>query len=315
MKKIIITGGLGYLGSHLSRRLIKEGFDVIILDNYFTNICKKIEGTKIIKCDITNYKRLKKIKLKNIHAVLHLAAQSSGPKSIEFPDLDVKLNILATVNILKFCKKNKIKKFMFASSFTVYGDPKKSQILKENDLCQPKSLYGISKHTCEEYIKILCKKYFISWNIIRMFNIYGPGQDLSRRDQGIVSIYLSYIKDGNYLPIKGSLSRFRDLIYIDDVVEAWIKCLKNKKGKNEIFNLGSGKKTFIKEIINEIILIYGKIGKIKIKKITPTPGDITGCYANMTKIKKKVNFKPKISFKKGIRLFKHWADKQSNRNS
>ncbi len=311
MKTIIITGGLGYLGSHLTKKLINEGYKVIIFDNFFTNTCSKIKGSKVIKCDITNYRNLNKIKLKNIHAVLHLAAQSSGPKSIEFPDLDVRLNILGTVNILKYCKENKIKNFLFASSFTVYGDPIKSQILKEKDSCYPKSLYGISKHTCEQYIKILCKKYSINWSIIRMFNVYGPGQDLSRRDQGIVSIYLSYIKEGNYLPIKGSLNRFRDLIYIDDVVDAWVKCLKNRKYKNEIYNLGSGKKTFIKEIIDEIILVYGKTGKVKIKKIAPTPGDINGCYASIKNISKKINFKPKISFKKGIRLFKDWADSQS----
>ncbi len=310
MKTIIITGGLGYLGSHLAKRLINEGFNVIIFDNYFTNVNSKIKGSKIIKCDITNYKSLEKIKLKKIYAVLHLAAQSSGPKSIEFPDLDVRLNILGTVNILKYCNKFKIKKFLFASSFTVYGDPIKSEVLKEKDSCKPKSLYGISKHTCEQYIKILCNKYSINWNIVRMFNVYGPGQDLARRDQGIVSIYLSYIKHGNYLPVKGSLSRFRDLIYIDDVVDAWVKCLKNKKYKNRIFNLGSGKKTFIREIIREIILIYEKVGKVKIKKVKSTPGDIKGCYADITNIKK-IGFKPKISFKKGIRLFKEWADKKS----
>ena len=310
MKKIIITGGLGYLGSNIAKRLIKEGFEVIILDNFLSNTCNKVLRSKIIKCDITNYDKLKKIKQKNIYAVLHLAAQSSGPKSIENPDLDVKLNILGTVNVLKFCKENKIKKFIFASSFTVYGDPKSSVMLKESDECRPKSLYGISKYTCEQYIKILCKKYSINWIILRMFNVYGPGQDLNRKDQGIVSIYLSYIKDGNYLPVKGSLKRFRDLIYLDDVVSAWIICLKKNKIKNQIFNLGSGKKTYIGDLINEIIKIYDKKGKVRIKQIEPTHGDIKGCYANISLIKKKLNFYPKFSLKRGLDLFKSWADKK-----
>ena len=309
MKKIIITGGLGYLGSNIAKRLTKEGFEVIILDNFLSNTCKKVLRTKIIKCDITNYNKLRKIKQKNIYAVLHLAAQSSGPKSIENPDLDVKLNILGTVNVLKFCKEKKIKKFIFASSFTVYGDPKSSVMLKESDECRPKSLYGISKYTCEQYIKILCKKYSINWTILRMFNVYGPGQDLSRKDQGIVSIYLSYIKDGNYLPVKGSLKRFRDLIYLDDVVSAWILCLKNNKIKNQIFNLGSGKKTYIRDLINEIIKIYDKKGKVRIQQTESTHGDIKGCYANISLIQKKLNFYPKFSLKQGLDLFKSWADK------
>ena len=100
------------------------------------------------------------------------------------------------------------------------------------------------------------------------------------------------------------------LIYLDDVVEAWIKCLKNNKIKNQIFNLGSGKKTYIKDLINEIIKIYNKQGKVKIKKIGSTHGDIKGCYANIDSIQKKLNFYPRFTLKRGLGLFKSWADKK-----
>ena len=308
MKKVIITGGLGYIGSLLTEKLIKQKYKVFVFDNFFTSIKKKIKGAHFIKCDITNINQLNKIKIKNADCILHLAAQSSGPKSFEMPEQDIKINVLGTLNMIKFCKKNSIKKFIFASSFTVYGDTSKKEKLSEDDICQPKSFYAISKLTAEKYVKNLCEKFKIKWNILRMINVYGPGQDLSRNDQGIVSIYLNYIKNSNYLPVKGSLKRFRDLVYIEDVLEAWIKCLKDKKNSNQIFNVGSGKKIFIKEIINEIIFLYKKEKKMKVREIAGTPGDIKGCYADTSKISKLLKFKPKFSFTKGIREFKYWAD-------
>ena len=112
MKKIIITGGLGYIGSQIAKKLIKKKYKVIILDNFLTNTSKKIEGAEIIKCDITSFENLSKIKIEEADAILHLAAQSSGPNSYNNPELDIKINVLGTVNIINFCKKNKIKKFI-----------------------------------------------------------------------------------------------------------------------------------------------------------------------------------------------------------
>ena len=307
MKKIIITGCLGYIGSKIAKKLIKKKYKEIILDNFLTNTSKKIEGAEIIKCDITSFENLSKIKIEEADAILHLAAQSSGPNSYNNPELDIKINVLGTVNIINFCKKNKIKKFIYASSFTVYGD-NKNEILDENCECNPKSFYAISKYASEKYLQLLCNKFSIKWNILRMFNVYGPGQDISRADQGIVSIYLNYIKNQNTLPVKGSLERFRDPIFIDDVVDAWIICLEDKENFNQIFNLGSGEKIYVKEMIDEIVKLYKKQDIIKINVVDSTPGDIGGCYANIKKINKLLLFSPKIKFREGIKLFKNWAD-------
>tara|TARA_B100001540_G_C15804939_1_gene641640 strand:- start:107 stop:1039 length:933 start_codon:yes stop_codon:yes gene_type:complete len=308
MKKVIITGGLGYIGSLLTKRLIEKNYKVVILDNFLTNTTKYIKGTELIKCDITNPKDLSRIKIKNSSAILHLAAQSSGPNSYNNPNLDININVLGTVNLINFCKSNNIKKFIYASSFTVYGDNEDHEMLDEKCICNPKSFYAISKYASEKYLQLLCEKFSIKWNILRMFNVYGPGQDMSRTDQGIVSIYLNYIKNKNTLPVKGSLKRFRDLIFIDDVIDAWVLCLEDKKNFNQIFNLGSGEKIYVKKMIHEIIKLYKKQKKMKIKVIESTPGDIMGCYANIKKIKKSLSFAPKIKFQEGIRLFKKWVD-------
>lgn len=310
MKKILITGGLGLIGSCIAKKLLNEGYQVILLDNYSTNIDTAINNCQIIKVDITNLAQLQKILIEDIYAVLHLAGQSSGPKSYDYPELDAHINIIGTLNILRFCNINNIKRFIFASTFTVYGEPKGKEVLSENDICEPKSIYGISKLACENYIKILASKYKLNYQILRMFNVYGPGQDLSRKDQGMASIFLSYVREGNQVPVMGSLDRFRDLIYIDDVVEGWIACIKDEKNINQIYNLGSGKKSFIGELINQIIDVEGKNGEVKVNVVDGTPGDVKGCYANISKIKSQLNFEPKITLKEGLEKFKLWADQK-----
>ena len=308
MSKILITGGLGLIGSSITERLIADGYDVILLDNFSTNVQSKMKKCEIIKVDITNLKELNKIKISGVSTILHLAGQSSGPKSYDYPELDANINIVGTLNILRFCETNKIKRIIFASTFTVYGDPIDKEILNESDVCNPKSIYGISKLACENYIKILAPKYGLNYDILRMFNVYGPGQDLKRKDQGMVSIFLSYVREGNHVPVMGSLNRYRDLIYIDDVVDCWILCLKNKSYTNEIYNLGSGKKSFIGEMINDIIYVENKVGKVKVEEVGATPGDLKGCFADISKIKNNLGFKPQTNLKEGLQKFKAWAD-------
>jgi len=307
-KKIIITGGLGFIGSKLIKKLIKN-YKIIVLDNFYTSSIKKIEGTRIIKCDLTNYNLLKKINIKNVYCVVHLAGQSSGPRSFQIPELDLKLNLLSTINVVNFCKLNKIKKIIFSSSFTVYGDVKNKQKLSENEKCDPKSFYAISKYASEKYLIQLCHKYKIGWNILRFFNVYGPGQDLSRTDQGIVSIFLDLIRNNNKIAVKGSLNRFRDLIYIDDVINSIFLLIRDKKNLNEIYNIGTGKKTTIKDLIKKISKLYKKEKKLKISFSKPTPGDLLGCYADIGKAKKHLGFKPSIDLDKGLLFFKDWAEK------
>ena len=302
-KKIIITGGLGFIGSKLIKKLIKN-YKIIVLDNFYTSSIKKIEGTRIIKCDLTNYNLLKKINIKNVYCVVHLAGQSSVPRSFQIPELDLKLNLLSTINVVNFCKLNKIKKIIFSSSFTVYGDVKNKQKLSENEKCDPKSFYAISKYASEKYLIQLCHKYKIGWNILRFFNVYGPGQDLSRTDQGIVSIFLDLIRNNNKIAVKGSLNRFRDLIYIDDVINSIFLLISDKKHLNEIYNIGTGKKTTIKDLIKKISKLYKKEKKLKISFSKPTPGDLLGCYADIGKAKKHLGFKPSIDLDKGLLFLK-----------
>lgn len=306
-KKLIITGGLGFIGQKLIQEISKN-YEIFIIDKFKNKPNKIPKNIKVINCDLTNLKKLSKVKLKKIDCIIHLAGQSSGPRSYLIPELDLKLNLTSTVNIMNFANKNKIKKIVFTSTFTVYGDSKNEQ-LSELEKCDPKSFYAISKYASEKYVIKLGEKYKIKWNILRLFNVYGPGQDLSRKDQGLVSIFLDLIRNNNKINVNGSLKRFRDLVYIDDVIQSLVLVIKDTRNPNQIYNVGSGTKTSIKNLISYLAEIFKKKNLLKINISGSTPGDMLGCYANISKIKKDLGYKPRVKLNKGIKLFRDWAEK------
>lgn len=304
--RILITGGMGYIGSNLVKALQKKNHNIVIIDNLSTSIVKKLKDIECINVDITTFDDLVyKLKGHNFDVVLHLAAQSSGPASFKDPERDLKINILGTLNIIRLCDYLKIPRIIFASSFTVYGDNHANEVFSESLPCEPKSLYGVGKLTGEQYLKVYAEKLGVSWNILRMFNVYGPGQDLSRKDQGIVSIFLSYVREGNYIPLQGRVDRFRDFVYIDDVVSGWILCLQ-KNIPNQIFNIGSGTKTTIKQLIDALAQLHKK--QMNIEVVGSTPGDILGCYADISKARNLLGYNPQYQLERGLINFKNWAD-------
>ena len=305
---VLITGGNGFLGSNLTRKFLEHGHSVIVIDIKKNKFSLKNSKAKFVKCDLTNFISLNKIKInKKIDVILHCAGQPSAALSFVDPERDLKLNIQATLNILRYAGKIKVKKFIFASTFNVYEENNLLAKLKETSPCKPKSLYAISKLAAENYVKCLCEKNNVSWNILRMFNIYGPGQDPTNKSLGMINIFLNMAMNSNEINVKGSLNRFRDFIYIDDVIDVWFKLAKSKKRVNKIYNLGTGKKTSINELLNLIINLLDK--KIIIKESKGTPGDFNGCYANINELEKDINFSPKINLKKGLSLFHKWSQK------
>jgi UDP-glucose 4-epimerase len=306
--RLLITGGMGYIGTNLIKSFQKKNYSIVVIDNLSTSVLKSTTEFECVTADITLFDDLiSKLKGYTFDAVLHLAAQSSGPASFKNPELDLKINILGTLNIIRLCEILSIPRIIFASSFTVYGDNLNEEMLSETMPCNPKSLYGIGKLTGEQYCKVYGEKLGLKWNALRMFNVYGPGQDLSRKDQGLVSIFMSYAQEGNVIPMQGSPERFRDLVYIDDIVEGWNKCLESTV-YNEVFNIGSGVKTTFKALVNEIGSQFKK--DILIDVVGQTPGDMMGCYADITKAKEKLAYSPKYGLTEGLSLFKNWMDTQ-----
>lgn len=306
---IIITGGTGFLGSKLAEKFIKKGHKVTIIDinkniSYYRK--KYLKKTKFYLADITSINSLTKLKFKKNSVLLHCAGQPSAALSFSDPESDMKKNIVGMLNIINLAKLNKFKKIIFASTFNVYKENNKLPKLKETSLCEPKSLLSVSKLAAENYLKIYSTHLGIKWNILRMFNVYGPGQDPNNPNLGMISIFLNMAKKKDIINVKGSLKRFRDFIYIDDVVDAWYKLALDKNNINQTYNLGSGKKTTIEQLFNIISAIIKK--KLIIKEEKGTPGDFIGCYADVNKIKKDIKFIPKTDLITGLRKFNIWLN-------
>lgn len=295
--KVLITGGAGFIGSKLSKRLIQLNYEVIIIDNLSTGIKKNIpKESRFIKGDLSIDNVYKKIP-NDIRYIFHFAAQSSGEISFEDPEYDLRCNVLSTLKILNWSKKNKIKRLIFSSSMNIYGNVDDKKI-DENYPANPISFYGIGKYSSEKYIKIY-SELGVKSTILRFFNIYGPGQNLDNLKQGMISIYLSYILKNKVLKIKGSLNRFRDFVYIDDLLDACIKALKENNNLS-LYNVCSNRKITVKKLIKIIFQVMNiKNYKYYVEKGTPL--DQFGIYGNNKKIYNDLKWKPKISLEEGIR--------------
>lgn len=297
-KKILITGGAGFIGSHLVKSLDFRKFDIFVVDNLSTGNKKNLPANvKFLKLDCSNKSIIKRLENINFDCVYHLAGQSSGEYSFYEPFEDFSSNLLGTINVIKLCLKTTKKRIIFTSSMSVYGNYIKA--VTELDKCNPKSFYGLSKLSSENYIKFFTKKK-LKYTILRLFNIYGPGQNFDNKLQGMVSIYLDQALKNKRINIKGPKDRYRDFVYINDVIEILNKTRIRKEAINNTFNVGSGKKTKVHELI-KIISNNLNLKKNSIKYIHSTPDDTFGIYSNKSKIKKFLRKEKFINLKEGIK--------------
>ena len=294
MKKYLITGGCGFIGQHLARRLLKSKCSIDIIDLPGKKNLIKSKNIKLIKADISNYKTFNSLNSK-YNIAFHLAAQTSSRLSEINTKQDIESNIIGSYNFCKWAKYRKPRRVVFSSSMSVYG--KIANNVKEENICDPQSIYGLSKFYSEKLFQRLKEKK-IKVTIFRLFNIYGPGQDLKNLYQGMFSIYLSQALKKKSIDITGSLNRYRDFVYIDDAVSGLLVNPKNKK--NWIMNLGTGVKIKVKDVIK---IIKKELGnkKIKVRTKSSYSEDTWGSYANPSKLKSE-GWRPKYNFSKGARL-------------
>jgi UDP-glucose 4-epimerase len=307
--KYLVTGNAGFIGSAVATALINKNHIVYGIDNLSTGFNKNInKKVKFIKGDFSDDKIIKKLNGLKFDAVLHIGGQSSGEISYENPEYDLQTNTLSTLKLLQLCLKNKCKKFIYASSMSVYGESGNKEKFSEDDELNPRSFYAISKLASEKYLKLFSNQFGINYVSLRYFNVYGPGQNLENMKQGMVSIYLRQFLDDKIdkVVVKGDIKRFRDLIYIDDVVNITIQSLINNKFNNQIINVGTGKKITVAKILE---LIKKEIGYKKIEIAKATPGDQFGIYANNKKLKSLYRGSL-LSFDEGLKKMIDWIKKK-----
>lgn len=308
MDKILITGVAGFIGSHVAHRFLKEGYYVFGVDDLSSGKIENIPtGVDFIQGDLALAATTAKLP-RDCSKILHLAGQSSGEISFDDPVADMAKNTLSTLNLIRFGIENRIERIVYASSMSVYGAVENAPISEGRD-CRPLSCYGVGKHAAEGYLRVYMNK--LPFVILRMFNVYGPGQDMSNLRQGMVSIYLAQALAKGRIEVKGSVERFRDLIYIDDVVEAWLRAATCSSALGRTFNVGTGIRTTVGELLDSICsLVPGSSYYIH----GATPGDQSGIYADITELNKCLSLNSFTSLDEGLRAFTNWASKMENQH-
>ena len=299
--EILITGGAGFIGRHLVKLLLEKGEQVTIFDSFSNSTKKQIssiikKGVKVIEGDIRNLSSINEA-TKNKDIVVHLAAKISVVDSINNPAETFEVNVDGTKNILSACKKNNIKKLIVASSAAVYGESSPNTKLTENSVTNPISPYGESKIKMEEEIKEFTKENNIDVIILRIFNIYGIGQ--TPEYAGVITKFLEKISENNPLEIFGDGLQTRDFVSVNDVVNSMYNAI--QYGKNETFNIATGKAITIKELAEKMIAMSGK--KIDIKYLERKKGEIRHSYADISKAKEMIGYSPKFDLDKIKELF------------
>ncbi len=286
MKKILITGGAGFIGHHLANQLIKLNYRVNILDNLSTgkknNIPKK---SKFYQGDVNNNNVLNNAS-SNCKYIFHLAACTELQKSIISPDKTIKDNVISTLNVIKICIKKKIK-LIFASSCSIYDLNAKTSLVESKNI-NPENPYAMSKFFSEELIRYYSKNFKLNYQILRFFNVFGKGQNSNSDYAAVIPKFIDSAKKNNFLLLNNGGSQTRDFVHVNDIVNALILS-KNVK-KNLTLNIGSGKSTKIKDLA-KMVVKHLNCGKIKMG--LKLKSDAKYSCANIGKAKRELGFYPK----------------------
>jgi len=298
-KLIVITGGAGFIGSHLAWELSKEN-EVIVIDNLYTGKEENVPpGAKLIKADIRDYESIAEL-ISNADYVFHEAAQVSVVESVRDPVFTEEVNVIGTLNILKALL-NGHGKLVFASSAAVYGD-NPNLPLKESERPKPLSPYGVTKATAEEYLRVYHELYGVPTVALRYFNVFGPRQSANQY-AGVISIFINHALAGEPLVIFGDGKQTRDFIYVKDVVKANLLVAESKRANGRVFNVATGRQTTILELAMKIIEITGSNSSVLFDK--PRPGDIRHSLADISEIRK-LGFEPEFSLEEGLKRTVEW---------
>lgn len=268
--KVLVTGGAGFIGSHVVDKLIKENCQVVIVDNLSTGLQENIHTTaNFVKMDIRSNQLLELFIEEKFDYVIHLAAQTMVHKSLEMPDYDCDVNISGTVNILEACRKTNVKRVVFSSTAAVYGDVTTLPII-EASVAEPASFYGLSKLTCEQYLILYNRLYGLEYVVLRYANVYGERQG-DAGEGGVISIFTRKIHHGQPVLVFGDGNQTRDFIYVGDIATANYRSLLTIDTDNT-YNISSQTETSV----NTLIEYMGKVAGKEVTKVysEPRAGDI-----------------------------------------
>lgn len=294
--KVLVTGGAGFIGSHIVDSLIDNGYEVCVVDNLSRGNKKNLnKDAKFYEKDIRDTDLVNVFEKEKPDYVIHMAAQINVNASVKDPMDDAMTNIIGSINVLESCRKTGVKKVVYPASAAIFGEPEYLPVDEKHPLNMI-SPYGVSKHTVEHYLSVYSKLYGLQYNVLRYANVYGPRQD-SSGEGGVVAIFCDTLLRGESPYIFGDGEQTRDFVYVKDVVSANLLALKSNS--NGIYNVCTNTEI----TVNDLFECIGKVINPDIKVIykEARPGDILKSYMTYDKIKKDMNWSPKYSLEEGIK--------------
>jgi UDP-glucose 4-epimerase len=304
--RVLITGGAGFIGSTLARRLIATGYEVVVIDNLSTGTKENVPpAARFVFADLTDPGALGLIPNQDYDAVVHLAAQSSGALSQKYPYVDMQTNVGPTLQLSRWCLERSVPRFLFASSMTVYGHGNREPV-SENTRCVPISYYAASKLASENYLRLAANEG-LNTVCMRFYNVYGRGQNIGNLDQGMVSIYLAYLLKRASVPVTGSLDRYRDFVHVDDAVDSLTRGLAGTRAPFEVFNIGTGTKTTVRELLARLIAAMELPPEHPIVELAGAANDVFGSVADISRASAELGWKPRIRLDDGLADMVAWA--------
>ena len=299
--KAFVTGGAGFIGSHLVDALLNEGCKVTILDNLTSGSLRNIEGhlansnALLVKGDVRDIRNIKEA-LTKVDTIFHLAAITSVPYSIKNPTTTDQVNAKGTKNLLEAGASIGIKRFINVSSCAVYGDPRYLPVDEDHPI-NPKSPYAESKIMAEKYCEEFQKKYGLETVTLRLFNVFGSRQG-SNEYSGVITRFITEIRQGRPPIIYGDGEQTRDFVHVSDVVQALLLSMNSNKAIGQIFNIGSGKSVTIRQLCQLLLRIH----KAEIMPIYKEPrlGDVRHSCAKIEKAHEILGYEPKVSLAEGL---------------
>lgn len=305
--KILVTGGAGFIGSHLVDRLLGDGHEVVIVDNLSTGKEENLHpDAEFHQLDIQSPDLPRIFDEGEFETVCHLAAQIDVRKSVRDPLFDAESNILGTLNVLECCRKAGVKRVVFTSSGgVIYGDTEEPA--KEGALPNPLSPYGVAKLACEGYLRCYAEWHSVDFVALRYANIYGPRQD-PLGEAGVVAIFSNKLLRGESPTIYGLGKMVRDYVYVEDAVEAVVLAM--AKGENKTLNIGTGTGTSVNQLFSNIKGLTGFQGKPTYEP--KRPGELNKNVLNSERAKQILDWTPKVNLMEGLKRTVEWFKVKSS---
>jgi UDP-glucose 4-epimerase len=310
--RVLVTGGAGFIGSHLCRRLLADGHDVSVVDNESNGRRESVPaGVWYAKADVARPEEVRPAFVRGLDAVCHIAGQVSIIRSFSDPVADLRTNVEGTVNVLKLCLEHKVPRLIYASSMTLYGNCS-SVPISETEPCQPDSYYGITKYAAERYVHATAERpdldFDFSVTSLRMYSVYGPGQSYNNPYQGVLGIFSGNVLRGEPITIFGDGEQTRDFVYIDDIVDGWSRALDAPQTRGRIINLGSGRSLSINQLAAHVTAAFGfPPGGYTIFRAPGRPGEQRAVQADIRLAKSLLGWEPRTPFETGLAETVRWA--------